>query len=773
VLPVDAILPELLAALATHGAVVLEAPPGTGKTTRVPAALADRVEGQVWVLEPRRVAARAAARRVAAERGGPVGGYAGYAMRFDRASGPETRVLYVTEALLGRRMAVDPDLRGVGAVVLDEFHERSVHVDLALARVHALRRRRPDLALVVMSATIDGEAVARWLGCPRLRAEGTLHPVEVGYLPRRDERPVEVAVSGAVREVLSAPGGDVLVFLPGVGEIERCLERLAGVDADVLPLHGDLEGAAQDRVLQRSGRRRVILATNVAETSLTLDGVTVVVDTGSARVAGFDAWSGTPTLELQPISRASAAQRAGRAGRQGPGRCLRLYTREEHDARPADSVPEIRRIDLCATALELAGRPLDWFEAPPPGTWKAAVAVLRRLGALDEEGRTPIGEAMIRLPVPPRVGRLLVEGAALGVGREAAALAAVLGGRSRAGAEAVDVVQRAFEGRLAGEADRERRQLVDLLGPTGARPADPERALTRALFVGFPDRVGSRRAGTVRMCAGGSALLDAPGGDGFVVVPAAERVGHKLRVRAWAPLPADWLLDEAEVVERVRDVGERVELVEQLVYGEVVVEESVGRGRGPEAEALLARMVAPVLHRVFPDAEAAATLVRRVEWLRALGVELPAVTVDGLVQSACVGRASFAELAGVSLMEEAFAGPLAGRRAEIDRLAPAAVPLGNRQRVAVAWPEGQEPYLASRMQDFFGLADGPRAAGRPIVLHLTAPSGRPVQVTTDLAGFWERHWPAIRRELMRRYPRHYWPEDPLQAEPPPPGRRRP
>ncbi len=768
-LPVDLQLPEILAALDDAGAVVVEAPPGTGKTTRIPAAVAGRFPGQVWVLEPRRVAARAAARRVSAEHQSPVGGFAGYAMRFERSVGPETRVLYVTEALLGRRLASDPRLDGISCVILDEFHERSIHTDVALARIHALRGLRPDLRLVVMSATFDGEAVARWLGCPRVRVSGTMFPVAIRYLARPDDRPLERAVEAGVHDALRGDG-DVLVFLPGLGEIERCAECLRGVDADVLPLHGELDGVEQDRVLTPGRRRRVILATNVAETSLTVEGVQAVVDTGLARVAGFDPWSGMGVLTLQPISRASAAQRAGRAGRTGPGRCLRLYTQADHDGRPAEAAPELSRVDLAATRLELRGAELSWYEPPPTAAWRAADDLLRLLGARTEHGLSAVGEAMLALPVPPRVGRMLVEALALGVGAEGAALAAVLGERRR---ETTDVVHRTLDTRLGGLAERERRQLWDALGRPRDGAGDVAVRLTRALYAGFPDRVGQRRAGTVRMAAGGSALLDGPGQDGFVVVPAVERVGARALVRGYAPIPADWLVDRAEVRERVRVTGERIELVEQLVVGDLVVDETVGRGRGPAAEEALRDLVRPIAHRVFPDAERADLLARRVAWLRRVGADMPSVDLEGLIIRACAGCASVGELRGVSLVELAWLGELQGRREEMDRLAPEAIPLGNRKRAPVDYPADQEPFLASRMQDFFGLSDGPRlAGGRPLVLHLNAPSGRPVQITSDLAGFWTRHYPAIRRELMRRYPRQFWPENPHEAEPPPEGRRR-
>ncbi|MDP2314973.1 MAG: ATP-dependent helicase HrpB [Pseudomonadota bacterium] len=778
-LPIDAVLPAVLDALAERGAVVLVAPPGTGKTTRVPVAIAETVPGQVWVLEPRRIAARAAATRVAEERGEAVGEHVGYAMRLDRRAGPRTRVLYVTEALLGRRLAEDPTLAGIDAVVLDEFHERSVHVDVALAAVHALRATRPGLRLVVMSATLDGAAVARWLDAPLVEAHARTFPVEITHVERKDERPIEVRVSAAVRSV---PDGDVLVFLPGRGEIERTREALAGLDADVLPLHGELSGEEQDRALRAGRRRRIVLATNVAETSVTVEGVRTVIDTGIARMAGHDPWSGLSTLSLEPISRASAGQRAGRAGRTGPGRCLRLYTKADHDLRPAETTPEIRRIDLAGVALDLGGRPLAWMDPPPPAAWKAAIDLLTRLGALGPDGRTPIGDGMARLPVAPRVARMLMEALARGVPREGAALAALLEERRRGDPE--DLVVRALDPRaLSRPAQDARRQIEGLLGrdgfgrhggalrgvgdPPPQAVKNPGDALAAALLAGFPDRVGKRKAGAVVFAEGGSAAVEpgTPGGDAFVVVPEVERVGGKARVRSLTPIPADWLLDGADVRSTLRWERERVEATEQLCYGALVLDESLGGGDPVEVAALLWDHARPVAHRVYADHERATALVRRVEFLRRAGRPLPELDLDDLGRAGCAGCRSFADLDGVSLVALARE-RLGAAAAHLDTLAPESLPLGNRRRAPITYPPDGEPFIASRMQDFFGLVDGPRIAdGHALVLHLLAPNQRPVQVTRDLAGFWERHWPAIRKELMRRYPRHAWPEDPKKPLP--------
>lgn len=858
-LPIDDALPALLEALRAGPCAVLEAPPGAGKTTRAPPALLDAGlagAGEVVVLEPRRLAARLSARRVAEERGERPGDTVGYTVRFEEVGGPRTRLRYVTEGVLTRRLLADPLLRGAGAVVLDEFHERHLQGDLALACLLRLVRSgaRPDLKLVVMSATLDAAPLAAHLDAPVIRSEGRRFPVEVTHLERPDERWLSEQVAAAVRRV-TAPGteGDVLVFLPGAAEIrqaaEACAELAAHRDLLVLPLHGELPPDEQDRAIRRAARRKVILATNVAETSVTIDGVTAVVDSGLARIAGHSPWTGLPTLRVEKISRASAAQRAGRAGRTRPGVALRLYTRHDHDARPEHHAPEVQRLDLAEALLELHASGLDpralpWLDAPDEGALQAAEALLLQLGLLAKAGAggglsgfhgalaiTPLGRRCAKLPLHPRLSRVVLEAEARGAARAGCAAAALLGEgdlRSRDGRDAggptgpSDVLEQlellreaararfdggrlrglGLDGGAARRADQARQQIERLLGPRSAAPdagREVDEALSVALLAGFPDRVAKRRApgaSELLLCGGGSAQLspasvvrEAPLLLALDVEERRELRGGPragVRVRLASAVEAEWLLDLfpdglSESVElEWEPARERVEARSRLRYQALVLEESRrpargdDPGEGPQAAALLLAQAKGRLHALIaPEAlaqlRARAALVAQAcpdAGLIALGD----AEVEAALAALCEGRISLAELeeAGLAGALLARCGPDAA--AKLARLAPEAIVLPGGRRAPVTYTPGQPPAVESRLQDFFGMAQTPAVcAGRvPLVCHLLAPNGRAQQVTQDLAGFWVRHYPAVRRELMRKYPRHPWPEDGATARPPPP-----
>ncbi|HMX30272.1 MAG TPA: helicase-related protein, partial [Blastocatellia bacterium] len=529
--------------------LIIEAAPGAGKTTRVPAALLDAelAAGEVCVLEPRRLAARMAARRVAEERGEKLGQTVGYQVRFEEVASRETRLRFLTEGVLTRRLLSDPELKNVGVVVLDEFHERHLQADLALALLRRLQNTtRPDLKLVVMSATLNAAPIAAYLGnAPKLSSEGKRFDVAIEHSPREDNRPLAEQVAAAVRRLLAEnPDGDVLVFLPGAAEIRRAQAACADL-ADkhnllVLPLHGDLSAAEQDRAVKPASQRKIILSTNVAESSVTIDGVVAVIDSGLARVAGHSAWSGLATLNVQRISKASATQRAGRAGRTRSGRCLRLYTAQDFNARADHETAEIHRLDLAEPALELhaAGiadlNAFGWFEAPPSAAVEAADALLRKLGAIDAQGSlTGVGEQMLRFPLHPRQSRMLIEAQSRGVFAEACVLAALIGERDivagdlfngrrvpqqakhhspsdlldrldlfaeaeRANFSASKLREMNLDVGATMAVDRVQRQLLRL--PISQSPSPPispsqqDDALLISILAGYPDRVAKRRS---------------------------------------------------------------------------------------------------------------------------------------------------------------------------------------------------------------------------------------------------------------------------------------
>ncbi len=844
-LPIDPLLPDIVATLRGARSLVLEAPPGAGKTTRVPRALVEAGLGngkEIIVLQPRRLPTRLAAQRVSEELGERVGESVGYQVRFEDVRSAKTRLSFVTEGVLGRRLLTDPKLRDVGIVVLDEFHERHLSADISLALLRRLQETaRPDLKVVVMSATLEAEPIRAYLGgCPSLRSEGRRFDVSVEYLPAPDDRYLDQQVlSGLKRVFTQGVDGDVLVFLPGAGEIRRtrdaCAEFAERHGADVLPLHGDLSPAEQDRAVRRSSRRKIILSTNVAETSVTIDGVAVVIDAGLARVASHSPWSGLPTLKLSKVSRASAIQRAGRAGRTRAGHCLRLYTQHDFDGRPEQDAPEIRRMDLAETVLSLRASGITdlsafpFFEPPPPASLDAAETLLRRLGAVDAQGRvTGVGERLLRFPVHPRQARIIVEGERRGVGAESAVLAALMGERdirreARANlgqggrpaavvsgpSDLLELLERFREAERAGFAsgrmhslsleagavqsvDRVQKQLrraVRSQGERPHRPEDVEQALMLSVLAGYPDRVARRRrprAPELLMFGGGTATLSevsvVQDADLMIAADAEERPGKGAVVRLASAVEPEWLLDlYPEALEEVDTLqwnaeARRVERLTRLSYGNLVLEET--RAPAPASEATARVLVEAALAAgpgKFADPEALEQWRTRVALLAEAFPEAKFPAVDDAflrdaLASLCSDARSFKDLEGVSLLDALYARLTSEQQRLLASHAPERVTLPGGRGVKVHYEPGKPPWVESRLQDFFGMAQGPNVcAGRvPLVLHLLAPNMRAVQVTTDLAGFWERHYPAIRKELCRKYPRHSWPEDPRHAQPPAP-----
>lgn len=840
-LPIDAVLPDLLTALRRQPAAVLRAPTGAGKTTRVPPALLDAGlagAGRIVMLEPRRLAARAAARRMAQERGGQVGDEFGYHVRFDRKAGPRTRVLAVTPGILLRMLQDDPYLESAGVVVFDEFHERGLESDLALGMVRLVQQTvRPEVHIVAMSATLAAEAVAAYLGdCPVIASEGRLFPVEILYEPRPDHQPWPVAAARAAGRLLDRTDGDLLVFLPGLGEIRQTAHQLEPLARErnlaVLPLYGDLPPGQQDAALLPQQRRRVVLATNVAETSVTVEGVTGVVDTGLARELVFDPGVGLDRLKLVPISRASAEQRAGRAGRTRPGVCVRLWSAGSHLARPEQTLPEIRRVDLAAAVLQLlcwGGADVNtfpWLEPPNEATVAQARTLLRRLGAVHDRGITDLGRTLARLPVHPRAGRLLVEGQRRGQAERAALAAALLSERdpfarqADAGREVPshatdsDVLERVealeeFEhgGRLRGERElnrnaarfvlRARDQLLrSLRQETAGRHsgntegASADEAFLRSLLAAFPDRLARRRErGNSRgVMVGGRGVRLAPSSgvrdaELFLCVDVDAGRAESL-VRQASAVQRDWL--PAERLTTATEVSfdadaERVVARRLLRYEDLVLEESeAARPDDEQVARVLTAAAGERLDHVLPPADSPAGLYRtRVrclrEWLPELG--LPALVEADLREVLgwlCHGRRSFAELRSAPWLE-ALQGKLTPhQRQAVEREAPERLAVPSGSRITLRYEEGRPPVLAVRIQEVFGLRETPRVAGGRVrvLLHLLAPNYRPQQVTDDLASFWANTYPQVRKELRARYPKHAWPEDPLSAAPESRPRRR-
>ncbi len=842
-LPIEALLPAVEQALRSGPNLVIQAEPGAGKTTRVPPymlAMGLLGDGQLIVAQPRRLAARMAAHRVAEQLGEPVGRTVGYQVRFESKVSAATRICFVTEGLLVRRMRDDPGLDGVAAVVLDEFHERHVDTDLALALLARLQRmRRPELRIVVMSATLDPGPVAAFLEAPALHSEGRAHPVEVEYQPGRSDRSLESRVADALRHLgKSGLDGSVLVFLPGAREIaasaKACGSVAQGLGLEVVALHGQLPAAEQDRAVRPGPRPKLILATNVAETSITIDGVAAVIDSGLARRPSHDPWSGLPTLTLAKVAQASAEQRAGRAGRTRAGRCVRLYAQHDLMRRPAFDEPQLARLDLAGAMLDLRAHgihqadALAWLDAPPVAAVEAADGLLRRLDAITETGKlTAVGEQMLRYPTHPRLARLLVESVRRGVVRLGVTAAALLGERPlrrhdprgegpRLDAAAADVLaeielldgmrsdsglarRHGIDGGARQQVERVRRQLADRVGRSKARSTTPEDDLCISMLMGFPDRVArvETRAGQrdrLVMAGGGDAELSAGSavhGASLVVAAVAEQrhePGHRgprTIVRSAAAIEPEWLLELSGdalvdgVQARFDPKRERVEATAQTRYEGVVIESTPLATMPPEATALLYEAALARGPAAFvSDPGKLDAWLARVAFVaqhhpdtRALG---QAQIADAL-RHMCQGRRSFAQLRKADLMVHLRGSLPPDGLAALARLAPERVSLPGGRKLSVHYEPDRPPWVESRLQDFFGSARGPTVAdGRvALVLHLLAPNRRAVQVTTDLAGFWERHYPELRKALMRRYPRHAWPDDPRTASPPPPRGRRP
>lgn len=813
-LPVDAVLDEVMAVLEDHGRLVLEAPPGAGKTTRVPLAwLARPRPGRLVVLEPRRVAARAAAARLAAQLGEEVGSRVGVTTRDERQTSRATRIEVVTDGVLLRRLQRDPALPGTTALLFDEFHERSLEADLALAFAWEARAAlRPDLEVLVASATLDGPRVAALLGgAPLVRAEGRRYPVEIEHRERPVPGALEETTAAAVLGVLDGGPGDVLVFLPGVREIVRTARALAGRvggGVTVLPLHGRLPAAAQDAALRpvSDGGRRVVLSTDVAESSVTIEGVRAVVDAGLSREPRFDAATGLSGLVTRPASRASAEQRAGRAGRLAPGRCVRLWPAREHASRDAEPRPAIATDDLTAAALEVAAWGVDvadlaLLDPPPERAWAAARATLLALGALDDAGRiTQRGRALADLPLHPRLGTVLLAAAADGQAHLGAEVAAVLADRdpvlpSRDAPDADLVTRlRLLRGGRPGtgstvrrgtvqRARRERDRLLAHLGAHGTRPGPVEEAGALVL-AGWPEQLAqarSDRRGGYLLAGGRGAELpagDPLAGEPYLAVAHLDRGDQVARIHLAAAV-------EEEAVRRV--LADRVVAVQEVAWrdGDVVAEQRevlgalvLSRAPLPAPDERLTALVDGLraeglglleVRTTDRQLQARASLVARTlaESWPALDDAALLDDLEGSVAPFLLAARTRADLARQRLTPILEARLGHDRVHRLDRLAPVRLTVPSGSSRPLDYLAGDRPVLAVRLQELFGATTTPTVVdGRvPVLLHLLSPAGRPVQVTDDLAGFWSRAYPEVRAELRGRYPKHAWPEDPLTATP--------
>ncbi|WP_162096163.1 ATP-dependent helicase HrpB [Pseudomonas chlororaphis] len=831
-LPIDEVLPALREALATRHEAVLEAPPGAGKTTRVPLALLNEpwLAGQrILMLEPRRLAARAAAERLASELGEKVGETVGYRIRLDSKVGPNTRIEVVTEGILSRRLQDDPALEGVGLLIFDEFHERSLDADLALAlslNGRDLFRDEQPLKILLMSATLEGERLAGLLDdAPILRSEGRMFPVDVRWgRPFQPGEFIEPRLVQTVLEALNDESGSVLVFLPGQAEIRRVHQQLAdavGERPEILlcPLHGELDLAAQRAAIEPAppGKRKVVLATNIAETSLTIDGVRVVVDAGLARVPRFDPGSGMTRLDTQRISRASATQRAGRAGRLEPGVCYRLWSQDQHEQLAAYGSAEILQADLAGLALQLARwgvtpAQLVWLDVPPGAAYAQAQDLLERLGALtakaDEDWKlTAHGQAMAELPAHPRIAHLLLRGQALGLANMACDVAALLGERDILRGGGADLHSRLVL--LSGEERAARgaqggvqraRQLARqyrgyLRGQPSQAVADPDhpRWLGALLALAYPDRVAQQRrpgGAEYRLANGRAALFSETDSlmkqPWLVIADLGSRQGQR-EERIYLAADFDPALFDSVLAEQVHSVDQLdwderegvLRAERQRKVGELVLsrEPLTGLDEAARCQALvnLVRRKGLELLPWTPELrqwQARVTLLRQLD-LEAKGEsQWPDVSDTALLKSLeswllpYLGKVSrlshFANLELASIVHNLLPWPLPQR---LDELAPHHLTVPSGSSIRLDYSE-QPPILAVRLQELFGLAETPRiAGGRQVVkLHLLSPARRPVQVTQDLANFWRSTYAEVKKDLKGRYPKHYWPDDPLVAE---------
>ncbi|MCC9624008.1 ATP-dependent helicase HrpB [Thalassospira sp. MA62] len=816
-LPIDAVLPDLAAVLSGGVAAVLQAPPGAGKTTKVPLELlgADWLgRKKIIMLEPRRLAARAAARRMAQLLNEDVGERVGYRVRFDAKVSAKTRIEVVTEGILVRMIQDNPELPGIGAVIFDEFHERSLDGDLGLAlALETQGALRDDLRIVVMSATLDGAPISSLMGdCPVVTSEGRAFPVETRYVPLRPDARMDVEMASCIRTALRDETGSILAFLPGQGEIIRVESALRDtVDKDVIiaPLYGAMDAKAQDIAIQPApaGMRKVVLATAIAETSLTIDGIRVVVDSGLQRLPRFDPASGMARLVTVKSSQASAEQRRGRAGRLEPGICYRLWAEGEQRARPPFTAPEIADADLAPLTLELARwgvadpASLPWLDVPDPAKVDQARDILRGLEALDRDNRiTPMGSAMAQMPVHPRLAHMMLRGVDLGLSDVACALAALLSDRDFMRGRGADLRLR-VDAILTNKAPKmiryAARQLGRRLREVAIHTALPKSAggkIDRVDEVGlllsfaYPDRIGERRKGKdarYRLSGGGGAVLpndDSLANEAYLAV--AELDGQTREAKIYLAAPVARATLETHFASQITEGTEvfwdsqsdAVQARWQRRIGALVLDEKATHDDA-DPDAIVRAMLEGIrkigLHCLAWD-KASEGVRERLGFLhRVIGAPWPDVSDAGLLASLETWLAPYlngiikrSQLKQINLSEALLSDIDWNQRQDLDRLAPThwQVPTGSNIRIDYS---GEIPALPVRIQEMFGATETPMVAGGKVAvtLHLLSPAQRPIQVTSDLIGFWNGSYAEVKAEMKGRYPKHYWPDDPLMAEP--------
>ncbi|RWL45937.1 MAG: ATP-dependent helicase HrpB [Mesorhizobium sp.] len=801
-LPVTAVLPALGEALSRRSSAVLVAPPGAGKTTLAPLALLEASwlgQGRIVLLEPRRLAARAAARRMAELLGEEPGGTVGYAMRMENRTSARTRILVVTEGVLSRMILDDPELPGVSAVIFDEFHERSLDGDFGLALALDVQGAlRPDLRLLVMSATLDGARVAKLLAeAPVIESEGRAFPVEIRY----DERPagtaIEDAMAKAVRTALASEQGSVLAFLPGQREIERTAERLVGnvaADTDIVPLYGQLDNRTQDQAIRPApaGRRKVVLATSIAETSITIDGVRVVIDSGLSRLPRYAPASGLTRLETVRVSRASADQRAGRAGRTQAGVAVRLWRAEQTASLPAFTPPEILEADLSGLLLDCAAfgvadpSRLSFLDPPPPPALSEARVRLKALHAIDEAGRlTEAGAAMRKLALPVRLAHMVAEAAKTGHALEAATLAVLLTERGLGG-DSADLERRLlrFRGEKSPRANAAR-QLAERLARQAGGGQGGEAASAGTLLIhAWPDRVARARGerGRFVLANGSGAMVDAAdplANETWLVVADLQGKAQSARITAAAPVgEADIRAALADRIETKRETSfdrdRRVVRVRETArLGAITLSERMlPAPSGADADRAILDALSEHGLSLLDWGKEAETLRQRLGWLhRGLGEPWPDVSDAALLQRLddwllpfLSGDASFAAIKPATLSSALMALVPHDLQRKVDALAPTHFDAPSGSHVPIRY-DGEWPVLAVRVQELFGLDRHPSIANGavPLTLELLSPAHRPIQTTRDLPGFWRGSWADVRTDMRGRYPKHVWPENPLLA----------